>query len=190
MATSTIIIASIEIALTRVFMFVFGKMYSLIGSSDVSSVLIPYDEPKLIQSLQSSNTALIALDSEIDQSLDSDDKNSASTGNLLSSRKVYLQCEKIATELIGIHKSTSNSVNRFVFDYHALKSGKTGPIIYLLPSDAYYQELKKQDNWNDVQYQSIKNELMAKKSGKIVVYNSFADLQQLFIDKFNFSLKV
>ena len=190
--TTAILVSAIGYAISAVISFIACKIDSILGTADISAILIPYDELALIPSLASVDTALICLDTEIDGSLDSDDKAAPSTGNLLSSRKVYLQCKTILDELIDIHKKTSKAVSKFVFfscDYHLLKSGNAGKIIYTLPSEAYHQELMKRDAWDEPRYQKIKAELQARKSDKITVYNSFGELQQLLLKKYNFNLK-
>ncbi len=168
------------------------KLFAILAKPYVKSVLIAYSEPSIIASLVSADTAIVNLDNEIENTLDEDDKKADSTSNMLNNRLVYKNSKNVISDIHDIFNGSS-AVNKFVYistDYHLLKYADTGNITYTLPSEAYYNELKSRQDWDDKEYQHVKDELKTKKLNKVIVYNNFQELQKIFIDKFGFTVKI
>ena len=191
---SSIILSVVTQYAGAIVSFILDGVYKLFGARNVSGVMLAYHEPALMHSLISDSTALINIDAEIHDSLDDDEKAQQPSGNLLNSKVFYNKSKTVVDELKEIHCKTSKSVNRFVFiskDYKLLKfSIPDVSITYTLPSDSYHTELLKRDDWNEAEYLKIKTDVQTRKGSKVVVYNNFNELQQLFIDRFIFTLKI
>jgi hypothetical protein len=172
--------------------FIRSKICVLLGKIDKNSIVITYDEPLLIDSLISNDTMLINLDKEITSVLDSDEKDMTSNNSMINAKIWYTKSTVIITELLDVIIHSSNSTKKFVFcscDYKLLKYGDTGTIIYTLPSEAYYNVLKLNVEWDDVKYQKIKTDLLSRKQDKIHIYSSFEQLQDILIKNYNFKIK-
>ena len=74
-------------------------------------------------------------------------------------------------------------------DYHLLKHSESGTIVYTIPSEVYHNELMLTDSWNEERFQLIKADLLSRKKDKVVVYNSFSELQNILCSHFNFTIK-
>ena len=150
------------------------------------------NEPKLVASLTSNDTMLVNLDQEVNNALDVDEKDFKNVGNLVSSRVVYTKSKPIMSELFDVIQNSSKQIKKFIFiskDYNLLKYADCGKITYTLPSENYYRELKQTVSWDDESYIKIKEHLQKRKGDKIIVYNSFAELQKLLCDTYDFKIK-
>ena len=153
--------------LSPIINFLFGKLISMYNSSQINAVCIPFIDKNLIKNIVSNNTYLVNLDSEIFNSLDSDEKLQSITGNLFSPRIIYNRSTAIVDELKDVITKSSNAISKFIFfsiDYRLLKYSGTGTqIIYCVPSDTYYQELKLMPEWDDITYMKVKNDMVLRK---------------------------
>ena len=178
------------IPFNSVMTYVYEKIISYFSSKTINSLCIPYIDETLLQNLSSKNTYIVNLDKEISNTLDSDEQKLESVGELISARIVYNKSIATITELKDIILNSSNAITQFLFvsiDYRLLKYSGTGSkIVYAIPSDAYYKTLKSNTpNWDDALYTKIKNDLIARKGGKLQVYHSLIDLQTLIVNNFN-----
>ena len=176
-------------------MSIFYNWLTHFNTISISSICIPFISQNLISQLISDSTYIVDIDAEINENLDDDEQKMECTGNLLSPRVVYSKSLAIIEELKNIITHSSKAVNSFIFvssDYRLLKFAQVGKsILYFVPSENYYQELKTLPNWNDVKYQKIKNDLLNRKKEKLIVYHSLLDLQKLICENFhNVSIKI
>ena len=175
--------------------FLLKRLYAcVVGSSTTEFVVIPYNEPNLVKTLISSDSCIVDLDAEINKILDVEDKDQESAHQMLNSSVFYKNAEKVIDDFMEIMHKTGK-YKHFVLlstDYHLFKliNAGTPKIYYTMPSEAYYQELKQNKHFDDVKYQQIKAELMDKKKDKLIVHNSYQELELLFISKLGFRVKI
>ena len=97
-------------------------------------------------------------------------------------------------ELKDVITKSSNAISKFIFfsiDYRLLKYSGTGTqIIYCVPSDTYYQELKLMIDWDDITYQKVKNDMVLRKGNKIIIYHSLIELEKIICDMYGVNIKV
>ena len=191
--STAIIVGTISALLSSIVNFVWGKFCLCVGNYvNKSSIVIAYNEPKLVASLTSNDTMLVNLDQEVNNALDVDEKDFKNVGNLVSSRVVYTKSKPIMSELFDVIQNSSKQIKKFIFiskDYNLLKYANCGKTTYTLPSENYYRELKQTVGWDDESYIKIKEHLQTRKGDKIIVYNSFAELQKLLCDTYDFKIK-
>lgn len=177
------------IPFTSLFNLLYDKVIKVLYNLQINAICIPYIDPSLLNNLVSTSCYLVNLDAEVGNTLDEDEKNQASLGALISPRIIYTKCIAIVNELKDVILNSSNSITQFIFisiDYRLLKYSGTGSkILNALPSDQYYQILKLQPDWNDALYDKIKNDLVTRKSSKLVIYNNLLDLQSIICKNFN-----
>jgi hypothetical protein len=172
--------------------FLKEKLCFLLSSPSVSALIIAYPEKNIILSLVSSNTMLIDLDIEVNNVMDEDEKNQTAVGFMLNPRIMYSKSVAVCKELIDVVTHSSKMVTKFVFiscDYNLLKYSESGKICYTLPSETYHQTMMLADDWDEVKFQKIKSQLLARKSDKLKIYNNFSELQAIIINNFNFKVK-
>lgn len=175
--------------ITPLLSFLYGKVMQYLNNTQINAICIPYIDPLLLNSLNSTSCYIVNLDAEIGITLDEDEKNqSSSVGALISGRIIYNKCIAIVTELKDVILHSSNSITSFIFisvDYRLLKYSGTGSkILYCVPSEAYYQILKLQPGFNNELYNKVKNDLVARKSSKLIIYHSLVDLENLICKQF------
>lgn len=166
-------------------------MATCLNKRNISGVLVPYDEPNLTKSLESLNTSLFNLDFELKNVLDIDEYK-ATVGDLLSPKEAYLNGSKTIDDILNIVIKSSNQAKRFVIlsvDYKLLKYSGCSDILYCLPSQKYYEELKLRPNFDDAQFLKIRDDLLQRKKDKLHIYNNFDELLHIFTNFFNFHLK-
>ena len=112
---------------------------------------------------------------------------------MINPRCVYVKSCDVVSEVQDVLTNYSSKIKKFVYvstDYHLLKYAETGSIIYTMPSNDYYNVLRTQPQWNDAQFQAIKQELILNKNNKLVIFNNFSELQAIFTSNFNFKIKI
>jgi hypothetical protein len=189
---STILTTIVTALIAPIIEFLKEKLFACVGKVNKKSILIAYPIPQLLNSLTSTDTMLINLDDEIQNTLDDDEKAQMSSNLMINARIVYTKSEVVMRELLDVIIHSSKMVNKFVFtscDYNLLKYGDAGTITYTLPSEIYYKVLSQESGWDDVKFQKVKAGLIARKANKLLIYNSFEELQQIICTNFNFKLK-
>ena len=182
--------------LAPVLNYLFSKVLSYFSkTAHIDAICCPYIEKSLLDNLSSKNTYIVNLDDEIKNSLDVDEKEQKPIGALISARIIFNKSGNIVDELKDVIMNSSNAITNFIFisiDYRLLKYSQTGSkILYCMPSDAYYQILKQNPEFDNVLYTKIKTDLILRKSEKINVYHSLNDLQNIICKNFsNVNIKI
>ena len=129
--------------------------------------------------LTSDTILFVDLDAEYSQVKDMDNAKLDSSSSLFLTR-MYNDINKIVDEISEMNE-VSNKLKTIVFissDYKLLKfcGCNSSGIDYMIPTDSLHTELMKNDGWNEVEYQKLRTDLLARKSSKIQTFSNLQDL--------------
>ena len=161
----------------------------LFSRYQVKGICIPPGMGKttLVSSLSSESTLLIDLDPELRASFSSEeqDKLSQSNSSNLGNRLLYSKSREVLEQILEMVNSTSKSIKKILLvssDYRLLKYIKVSSISYFCPSRNLIAKVK--INGVPDSFESMRQDLIERKSSKLVTYNSFEELQSQVIDLF------
>ena len=144
-------------------------------------ILIPKGclKSSLRNNLTSESISFVDLDFETKQDVDEDHDKLDHNSSLYLTR-LYNDCQKIVDEIASMNE-VSNKLKTIVFissDYKLLKyvNANQNGIDYFIPSDAFHDELKKNDGWDESKFQILRTDLIARKSSKLKIFTGLADL--------------
>jgi hypothetical protein len=137
----------------------------------------------------------IDIDKEAENDLDSDDKEDIKKKQDLNiSRIIYTKSKTILNDFKDILQNSSCKNKTLVLvssDYRLLKYNQCTKILYMMPTDLLIQQFKNENpNFNNEKFIVCKNDLIQRKSDKLIIYNSKEQLLSLLCEKFKCKLKI